>query len=161
MKTLQSRLYIPALVLVAFASLPVAAHADSISLDNAPVTSVSFGTSDTFTVVMDSTDAAQYLVDVMQGTKIDLLTLDEFITVDGTTTENVLEFAEDVVEKYQFTDAGKLTSDVTFSYKKFMITEGIPVSGGSGNTVPEPSSAALLMSSLLGLLALGRKKRCS
>ena len=156
MNTLQSRLYIPALVLLAWVCLPLAAHADSLTLDDAPIAAFSFGT-DTFTVVLDSTDAAPYLTDIMMGTKIDLLTLDEFVTADGTTTENVLEFADDVVQKYQFTDASKLTSDVTFKYKKLMITEGIPV-GGNGNTVPEPSSAALLTSSLLGLLFFGRKQ---
>lgn len=53
---------------------------------------------------------------------------------------------------------GMLTSDVTFSYKKIMITEGIPVGGGNGNAVPEPSSAALLTFSLVGLLGFSRKR---
>jgi hypothetical protein len=156
MRALKSGLSIAALVLLALGCLPVATHADSsITLDGAPVVSLSFGT-DTFTVQMASTDAASYLTDVLLGTKIDLLTLDEFVTLDGTTTENVLEFAEEIVEKYQFTDAGKLTSDVTFSYKKFSITEGIPVS--NGNLVAEPSSMVLLAFSLLGLVGFARKK---
>jgi hypothetical protein len=156
MRALKSGACISGLLLLALGFLPVAAHADGLTLDGAPIDSVSFGTDDTFTVVMDSTDAAAYLTDIKLGTKIDLLTLDEFVTVDGTTTENVLEFAEDVVQKYQFTDTSQLTSDVTFSYKKSQITEGIPA--GNGNTVPEPSSAVLLASSLLGLASFGRKK---
>jgi hypothetical protein len=136
--------------------LPVATHAhSSLALDGAPIEFVLFGT-DTFSVAMDSADATSYLADFKLGTKIDLLTLDEFITVDGTMTENELEFAKDVVEKYHFTVAGKLTSEVTFLYKKLTITECIPV--GSGNEMPEPSSAALLAASLLEIVSLSRRK---
>jgi hypothetical protein len=160
MRILKSTVYIPALVLLALACMPVATHADSsFTLDGAPIVSLSFGT-DTFTVEMASTDAAPYLTDIMLGTKIDLLTLDEFVTVDGTTTETTLEFAGDVVQKYQYTaGTDMISSDVTFHYLKFTKTEGVIVGGdgGNGNTVPEPSSAALLASSLLGLAGFGRK----
>jgi len=158
-KTLTSRAYIPSLVLLALACLPVAAHADTLTLDGAPVISLSFGT-DTFTVLMDSTDAAPYLADDMLGTKIDLLTLGEVSTVDGITTEDVLEFKDDVVAKFQYPNSDGLTADVTFDYDKFTIsteTSGGDGSGG-GNTVPEPSSAALLASGLLGMVGFGRKK---
>ncbi len=156
MKTLTGRGYIPVLVLLALACLPVAAHADTFTLDGAPVDSISFGMTDTFSVVMASTDAAPYLTDYTMGTKIDLLTLDEVVTVDGATTEDVLEFADDVVQKYNYvTGTDEASSDVTFAYKKLTSMEDV---GGNGNTVPEPSSAALLASGLLGLVGLGRKK---
>jgi hypothetical protein len=189
MKTLTSRPYIPALTLLALACLPTAASADTFTLDGAPIVSLSFGTvvtvsgttAKTFTVEMATTDAAPYFTDIMLGTKIDLLTLDEFITVDGTTTENVLDFADDVVEKYQYTPGtDMLSSDVTFTYEKLTIMDDVGGSGGSGgngngngnsgsgngnsgsgNGVPEPSSAALLASGLLGLIGLSRKRHAT
>jgi hypothetical protein len=172
MKTLTSRAYLPALVLLAFACLPVATRADTFTLEGAPIDSFSFSTAltlsgatiKTVTVVMASTDAAAYLTDVRMGTKIDLLTLDEFITVDGTTTENALEFAHDVAIKDTSTPGSDM-GNVTFSYEQFKIAEDVGGSsgngngnGGNGNGVPEPSSAALLASGLIGLAGLGRKK---
>jgi hypothetical protein len=158
MKALTSKAYFPMLILVGLACLPVAAHADSFTLDGAAVDSFSFGTAKTFTVEMATTDAAPYLTDVMLGTKIDLLTLDEFITADGTTTENVLEFADAVVKNYNYTSGSdKLLSDVTFAYEKVVVMENVGGNGG-GNTVPEPSATALLASGLLALVGLGRKK---
>jgi hypothetical protein len=169
-KTLTSRAYIPALVLLSLACLPMAAHADSITLDGAPVESLSFATTvsnvsgltvKTFTVVMDGTDALPYKTDLMLGTKFDTLTLDEISTIDGTTTEDVLEFTDDTVDKFQFTDPDELTADVTFDYDKVTIMESIVGSGdgnGGGNTVPEPSSTALLASGLLGMVGFSRKK---
>ncbi len=172
MKTVTSRAYIPALALLALACLPAATRADTFTLDGAPIDSLSFGTIltlsgttiKTFTVEMASTDAATYLTDVRMGTKIDLLTLDEFITVDGTTTENVLEFDDDIALK-DTSMAGSDISDVTFSYEKLTITEDVGSSGGgngkgggNGNGVPEPSSAVLLASGLLGLIGVGCKK---
>jgi hypothetical protein len=181
MKTLTSRPYIPALTLLALACLPTAASADTFTLDGAPIVSLSFGTvvtvsgttAKTFTVEMATTDAAPYFTDIMLGTKIDLLTLDEFITVDGTTTENVLDFADDVVEKYQYTPGtDMLSSDVTFTYEKLTIMGDVGGSSGNGsggngngngngNGVPEPSSAALLASGLLALIGLSRKKHAT
>jgi hypothetical protein len=182
MKTLTSRPYIPALTLLALACLPTAARADTFTLDGAPIVSLSFGTvvtvsgttAKTFTVEMATTDAAPYLTDIMLGTKIDLLTLDEFITVDGTTTENALDFADDIVEKYQYTPGtDMLSSDVTFTYEKLTIMDDVgggSGNGGSGNGnggdgngngVPEPSSAALLASGLLGLIGLSRKRHAT
>ena len=148
----------PVLVLLGLACLPVATRADTFTLDGAPVDSFSFGTTKTFTVEMASTDAAPYLTDIMMGTKVDLLTFDEFIAVDGTTTENVLEFADDVVQKYDYTPGtDMLSSDVTFAYEKLTILEDVGGSGG-GNTVPESSGVALLAAGLLGLIGFGRKK---
>lgn len=158
MKILTSRIYLPALVLLALACLPVAAHADSFTLDGAAVDSFSFGTTKTFTVEMATTDAAPYLTDVMLGTKIDLLTLDEFITAEGATTENVLEFADNVVQNYNYTSGSdKLLSDVTFSYEKVVVMQNVG-GNGSGNTVPEPSATVLLAFGLLGLVGFGHKK---
>jgi hypothetical protein len=153
---------IPLLILLALGCSPVATHADTLTLDGASVESVSFdAAAKTFSVQMATTDALQYKTDAMLGTKIDLLTLDEFATVDGTTTETVIEFARDVVQTFQFTNSDMLTSDVTFRYEELKTTEGIVVGGGSGgggNTVPEPSSVALLASGVLGLIGVGRKK---
>jgi hypothetical protein len=154
---------VPLLILLVLGCLPVATHADTLTLEGASVESVSFdAAAKTFSVQMATTDALQYKTDVMLGTKIDLLTLDEFATVDGTTTENVLEFARDVAQSFHFTDSDMLTSDVTFRYEELKTTEGIVVggdgSGGGGNTVPEPSSVALLASGLLGLIGFGRMK---
>lgn len=154
---------VPLLILLALACSPAATRADTLTLDGASVESVSFdAAAKTFSVQMATTDALQYKTDVMLGTKIDLLTLNEFATVDGTTTENVLEFARDVVQSFHFTDSDMLTSGVTFRYEELKTTEGIVVggdgSGGGGNTVPEPSSVALLASGLLGLIGFGRMK---
>jgi hypothetical protein len=161
MRTLTSRLYIPALVLLALACLPVATHADSITLEGIPIESVSFDNSaKTFTVVMDGTDALVYLEEFKAGTTLTSLFLDEIHTVDGTTTEDVIEFDRDTVSKFDFTDPDEITADVTFNYGKFTLTETIVGDGGSGdgNTVPEPTSAALLASGLLGLVGFGRKR---
>jgi hypothetical protein len=175
MKILTSRAHIPALVLLALACLPVATRADTFTLDGAPVVSLSFGTvvtvsgttEKTFTVEMATADAALYYTDIMLGTKIDLLTLDEFITaVDGTTTENALDFADDTVEKYNITPGtDMLSSDVTFTYEKLTIMDDVGSGNGNGNGngngVPEPSSAALLASGLLGLIGFARKKHAT
>lgn len=154
---------VPVLILLALACLPVATHADTLTLDGTPIESVSFdATAKTFSVQMAGTDGLQYETDAMLGTQIDLLTLDEFATVDGTTTENVLEFARDVVQSFHFTGSDMLTSDVTFHYEALKIREGIVVGGddggGGGSPVPEPSSVALLASGLLGLIGFDRKK---
>jgi len=150
---------IPLLILLALGCSPVVTRADTLTLDGASVESVSFdAAAKTFSVQMATTDALQYKTDAMLGTKIDLLTLDEFATVDGTTTENVIEFARDVVQTFQFTNSDMLTSDVTFRYEELKTTEGIVVGGSGGNTVPEPSSMALLVSSVLGLIGFGRNK---
>ena len=109
-----------------------------------------------FTVTLAPADAAQYLTDLRLGTKIDLLTLDEFLTVDGVTSENILQFENDLVQQDQF-DTATQTGNVTFSYHKVVVTEGIPVNGG-GNSMPEPSSAALLLFGLLGLAGFSGKK---
>jgi hypothetical protein len=54
MRILHGKFCTAAPVLLALACLPVATHADSsLTLDGAPIESVSFGT-DTFSVVMDS-----------------------------------------------------------------------------------------------------------
>jgi hypothetical protein len=133
--------------------LPVAAHADSMSLDGAPVDSVLLGISNSFTVLMDATDAAPYLTDYTSGTKIDLVTLDEVVTVEGITTEDVLEFT---TSSQNFNScSGDLTADVTFDYDKFTISTE---TSGGGNTVPEPSSASLLALGPLGVVGFGRKK---
>jgi hypothetical protein len=155
---------VPLLILLALGCSPVATRADTLTLDGASVESVSFDApAKTFSVQMATTDALQYKTDVMLGTKIDLLTLDEFATVDGTTTETVIEFARDVAQSFHFTDSDMLTSDVTFRYEELKITEGIVIggSGGGGNAVPEPSSVALLASGLLGLVSFGRQKHRS
>ncbi len=160
-RTLTRRGYISVLVLSALACLSAAARADTFTLDGAPIDSYSFGTTKTFTVEMATTDAATYYTDIMLGTKIDLLTLDESITAGGTTTEDVLEFTDDVVQKYVYvTSTDEASSDVTFAFEKLTITESTSGngSGGGGNTVPEPSSAALLASGLLGMVGFGRKK---
>ncbi len=161
MRALTSSARISALVLVALACLPVAARADSITLEGVPVQSVSFDNSaKTFTVVMDGTDALVYETEYTAGTKLETLFLDEIGTVDGITTEDVLEFTHDVVAKFQFTDSGELTADVTFSYEKLTLTETTSGegSGGGENTVPEPSSAVLMAFGLLGLVGFGRKQ---
>ncbi len=148
---------VPLLILLALGCSPVATHADTHTLDGTPIESVSFdATAKTFSVQMAGTDGLQYETDARLGTQIPLLTLDEFATVDGTTTETVLEFANDVVKSFDFTNSDMLTSDVTFHYEALKIREGIVV--GGGNTVPEPSSVALLASGLLGLIGFGRKK---
>jgi hypothetical protein len=90
---------VPVLVLLVLACLPVATHADTLTLDGASIDSFSVNTNvKTLSVVMATTDAQQYLTDFTMGTKIDPLSLDEFAVVDGTLTlENELEFLEDVV----------------------------------------------------------------
>lgn len=114
------------LVLLALISLPMTTRADSFTLDGASIDSFSFGTTKTFTVQMDTADALQYKTDEMLGTKIPLLTLDEFVTVDGAPTENVLEFARDVVQSFHFvTGTETPTSDVTFSYEVVKVTQGL------------------------------------
>jgi hypothetical protein len=144
------------LVLLALVCLPMTTRADSFTLNGASIDSFSFGTTKTFTVQMATADALQYKTDAMLGTKIPLLTLDEFVTVDGTPTENELEFARDVVQSFHFvTGSNMLTSDVTFSYEVVKVTQG---SGGNGTSMPEPSSVLLLMSGLLGLIGFGCKK---
>ncbi|HEY4949075.1 MAG TPA: PEP-CTERM sorting domain-containing protein [Candidatus Acidoferrales bacterium] len=150
---------VPVLVLLALACLPVATRADSFTLNGASIDSFSFGATKTFSVQMATADALQYETDAMLGTRIHLLTLDEFVTVDGTPTENVLEFAGDVVQSFHFvTGTDMLTSDVTFHYTESKI---ITEASGGGTTAPEPSSVALLAFGLLGLIGFGRKKQAS
>ena len=103
---------------------------------------------------MATADALPYKTDFMNDTKIPLLTLDEFVTVDGTPVENEIELLADFVKSFQFvTGSDMLTSNVTFTYGEIKVMEG-----SGGTTVPESSSVALLGSGLLGLIGLGRKK---
>jgi hypothetical protein len=160
-KTLTSRSYVPVLVLLAFACLPVAAHADGITFEDKPIDSFSFGTGDTFTVVMDGTDALIYEKELIAGTPLAELFLEIVKTVDGVTTDDLLTFTNDTVVNFQFTDTTELTADVTFDYRKLTISETVTGGGdgnGGGTTAPEPSSVALLASGLLGLVGFGRKK---
>ncbi len=131
------------------------ARADTFTLDGAPIDSFSFNTTlKTFSVQMATADALPYKTDFMNDTKIPLLTLDEFVTVDGTPVENEIELLADFVKSFQFvTGSDMLTSNVTFTYGEIKVMEG-----SGGTTVPESSSAALLGSGLLGLIGLGRKK---
>jgi hypothetical protein len=150
---------VPMLVLLALGCFPVATHADTFSLDGAPIDSFSFNTTlKTFSVQMATADALPYKTDVMLDTKIPLLTLDEFVTVDGTLTENEIDFLGVFVKSFQFvTGSDMLTSNVTFTYGEVKVMEG----GGSGTPVPESSSVALLASGLFGLIGLGRKKQAT
>jgi hypothetical protein len=151
---------IPVVVLLVLASFPAVAHADTFTLDGAPIDSFSFDTATkTFSVQMATADALPYKTDIMMDTKIPLLTLDEFAIVDGILTlQNEIDFAGVFVKSFQFvTGSDMLTTDVTFSYEEVKVMEG----GGSGTPVPEPSSAALLASGLLGLMGLGRKKQAT
>jgi hypothetical protein len=151
----------PVVVLLAFASFPVATHADTFTLDGASIDSFSFNTTlKTFSVQMATADALPYKTDFTTDTKIPLLTLDEFVTVDGTPIENEIEFLGDFVKSFQFvTGSDMLTSNVTFTYGEVKVMEGS--GGGSGTPVPESSSVALLASGLFGLVGLGRKKLSS
>ena len=92
----------PALVLLALACLPVATRADTFTLDGANIDSFSFNSNSnvkTLSVVMAASDAQQFLTDVQQGTKIDVLTLEEFADVGGTQTlEDEFEFVKDIVK---------------------------------------------------------------
>ncbi len=157
----------PAAVLLALASLPAATRADTLTLDGANIDSFSFNSNSnvkTLSVVMAASDAQQFLTDLQQGTKIDLLALDEFSVVDGTQTlDREIDFLKDIVKSFQFvTGSNKQLVDVTFSYTKFEIIPGDGGGGGDGgNTVPEPSSVALLGSGLLGLTGFGRKKHAT
>ena len=171
-RTLRARLVRfagPAAVLLALASLPAATRADTLTLDGANIDSFSFNSNSnvkTLSVVMAASDAQQFLTDLQQGTKIDLLALDEFSVVDGTQTlDREIDFLKDIVESFQFvTGSDKQLVDVTFSYTKFEIIPGDGSGGGGdgGNTVPEPSSVALLSSGLLlGLIGFGRKKQAT
>ena len=151
---------IPVVLLLVLASFPAVAHADTFTLDGAPIDSFSFDTATkTFSVQMATADALPYKTDIMMDTKIPLLTLDEFAIVDGILTlQNEIDFAGVFVKSFQFvTGSDMLTTDVTFSYEEVKVMEG----GGSGTPVPEPSSAALLASGLLGLMGLGRKKQAT
>jgi PEP-CTERM motif len=156
-KTLASRPYLLVLALLALGSLPMATRADSITLNGAPIDSVSFQPNlDEFTVQMPALESMQYLVDVMLGTHIQNLTLDEYKTVAGVSTLFAsYDFEEDIVDKYQFLGGdNSLTADITFLYRKYEFTAG----SGSNSTVPEPSSALLLACGLIGLIGLSRKK---
>ncbi len=146
---------VPVLVLLVLASFPAVAHADTFTLDGAPIDSFSFNTTlKTFSVQMATADALPYKTDFMNDTKIPLLTLDEFVTVDGTPVENEIELLADFVKSFQFvTGSDMLTSNVTFTYGELKVMEG-----SGGTTVPESSSVALLGSGLLGLIGFGRKK---
>lgn len=161
------RLALPVpILLLALACLPVATHADTLTLDGANIDSFSLNTISNvkmLSVVMAASDAQQFLTDVQQGTKIDVLTLEEFADVDGTQTlENEFEFLNDIVKSFQFVSGSDMqTVDVTFTYTEFkIIKEGSGGTGG-GTTVPEPSSMALLASGLLGLIGFGRKKHAT
>ena len=150
--------------------MPAATRADTLTLDGANIDSFSFNSNSnvkTLSVVMAASDAQQFLTDLQQGTKIDLLALDEFSVVDGTQTlDREIDFLKDIVKSFQFvTGSNKQLVDVTFSYTKFEIIPGDGSGGGGGdggNTVPEPSSVALLSSGLLlGLIGFGRKKQAT
>ena len=141
----------PALVLLALASLPVATRADTFTLDGANIDSFSFNSNSnvkTLSVVMAASDAQQFPTDVQQGTKIDVLTLEEFADVGSTQTlDDEFEFVKDIVKSFQFVSGSDMqTVDVTFTYTQFkIIKEGSGGGdGGGGNTVPEPSSVGLL-----------------
>lgn len=153
----------PILVLVALGCLPVAARADSFTLDGASIDSFSFDTAaKTFSVRMDTADALQYRTDVMLGTKIADLTLDEFALVGGMQTlEDEIDFREDLAKSFQFvTGTDMQTVNVTFSYREVKVTEAGSggSGGGNGTPMPEPSSVVLLASGVLGLIGFGRKK---
>ena len=135
------------------------AHADTFTLDGASIDSFSFNTTlKTFSVQMATADALPYKTDLMMDTKIPLLTLDEFVTVDGTPIENEIEFFKDFVKSFQFVSGSDmLLSNVTFSYGEIKVMEGI----GGGTPIPESPSVALLGSGLLVLIGVGRKTHSS
>jgi hypothetical protein len=165
--TLRTLSPFPILVLLALACSPVATQADTFTLNGASIDSFSTNpTLRTLSVQMASADALSYLTDVLLGTEIPSLFLDEFTIVDGTQTlENEFEFRGDTVENYQYVSGSDmLTSDVTFLYGEVKST-GASGSGGTGGTggddspVPEPSSVILLASGLLGLIGFNRRKQ--
>jgi hypothetical protein len=151
------------LVLLGLACLPVATRADTFTLDGASIDSFAVNTNlNTLSVQMATADALPYQTDLIMGTKISALILDEFAIVDGILTlENEFEFRGDFVKSFQFeTGSDMLISNVTFTYGDVKST-GAGGSGGDGTTMPEPSSMPLLASGLLGLIGFGRKKHAS
>jgi len=146
---------IPVVVLLVLASFPAVAHADTFTLDGASIDSFSFNTTlKTFSVQMATADALPYKTDFITDTKIPFLTLDEFVTVDGTPIENEIEFLGVFVKSFQFvTGSDMLTSNVTFTYGEIKVMEG-----SGGTTVTESSSLVLLASGLFGLIGFSRRK---
>jgi hypothetical protein len=151
-KILAVRPYLLALAVLALGSLPMATRADSLTLNGATIDSFSQNTSkDTFTVALSASSASQYFWDETFGTKISSLTVDDFGSTHGgykLLSSDV--FTQDIVTSYQYQPGSFGTIvDVTFKYAS---------DPKNNNTVPEPSSAALLATGLIGLIGLGRKK---